>query len=129
MKKLSPFRLLLLVAIVVSLQDCASLTTKPDATKRTPLEIAELTYVQGSYFYEAGMQSAVALRASHRLSDQQWSVIESAQTQTQKYAPIYASMLKLWRDTGLKPSGFEANAARVKAAADILAAILVEVNR
>lgn len=123
MRRALPFVLVLLIV------GCAGLTQKPDTTPRSPLEIAELTYVQGSVFYAAGMESLQTLRAQHRVSDAQWARIDVAQKIVQEYVPTYSALLDLWRATGSKPAGFDAAATKVQGAGADIAAVLSEVKR
>ena len=122
-------RATLTLIFAVLLVGCAGLTTKPDATPRTPLEIAELTYVQGSVFYKAGMESLQSLRAERKVSDAQWARIDAAQKIVQTYATQYSNLLAAWRATGKKPDGFDAAATRVQGAGADIAAVLAEVQR
>jgi hypothetical protein len=97
--------------------------------KRTPLQIAELTYVQGSVFYEAAMTSLQSLRAQRRVSDEQWTRIAAAQKIVQQYGPQYSQLLASWRATGSKPVTFEATERVVRSAADDVALVLAEVQQ
>lgn len=120
---------LLLLLLLLLLIGCAGLTTKPDTTPRTPLEIAELNYVQGSMFYEAGMEALQSLRAEHKVSNEQWARIDAAQKTVQKYAAEYSNLLAAWRATGKKPTGFDAAATKVQGAGADIATVLAEVQR
>lgn len=108
---------------------CASVNTHPDGSKRTPLQVAEVTYVQASMFYGAGMDALTSLRAQGKVTDDQWRRIDAAQVIVLRWIPQYSSLLRIWRATGAKPEGFDAAAFQVQAAAESVAQVLVEVRR
>lgn len=129
MRRPYPALIFTMMIVGAAIGACTSLITKPDATPRTPLEIAELTYVQGSVFYEAGMESLQSLRAERKVSNEQWARIDAAQKIVQKYAAEYSNLLAAWRATGKKPDGFDAAATKVQGAGADIAAVLAEVQR
>jgi hypothetical protein len=122
--------MLLLIAIVTVLTNsgCAGQLTRPDATPRSPLEIAELTYVQGSVFYSAALASLRELRLQERVTDAQWTRLNEIQRQVQVWAPLYSAMLNSWRLTGARPQGFDAASKEMSAAGNDVAKLLVEIK-
>lgn len=115
-------RMFLALAVVVIVTACPA----TNAPKRTPLQTAELAYVQGSVFYEAAMTSLQSLRAQRRVTDAQWARIDTAQLLVQRYAPQVGNLLDVWRATGSKPATFDSLADQVKLATDEVAAVLME---
>ena len=122
----SPFRMLLLTAIVLVIA-CAS--TTPSGVDRTPLQTAEITYVQGSVFYEAAMTSIQQLRAQRLVTDAQWTQVDRAQQIVRQYSGQYSELLATWRETGTKPEQFDTIERIVERAIEDVTRVLVEVQR
>lgn len=131
MIRTSPFRLLFVVTIALGLilsTACAS-TVAATSGDRSPLEQAKLQYAAASLDYEAAMLSAQDLRRARLLDDAAWTIVESAQTNVRRYAPIVRSGLDLWEASGSKPDSLASALAKIQASAADVAAIVKAVKR
>lgn len=123
--------LAVIAAIVAALfsNSCATAAVASGAGNRSPLEQAKLQYAAASLDYQAAMESAVELRRARVVPDEAWTIVENAQVQVRKWAPIARSALDLWISTGEKPASMDDALARVVAAAADVRKIVTEVRR
>jgi hypothetical protein len=120
-------RILAAMIVAFLITGCASVANAPDV-KRSPLEIAELAYAEGSIGYEFGMTAVVDARAARLISDAQWTRVDQAQKLVRQYAPMVRSGLDLWRATGSKPTSFDEAMSKLAAAFSEVTAIRSEVK-
>lgn len=116
-------RMLLLTLVVVIVTGCPA-----TSVQRTPLQIAELTYAEGSLAYEFAQKVIKAAEAEGRVNDAQWSRYKEAEAIVQQYAPLVRSALDLWRASGTKPEVFDALAQKLANAQFDATAVRVEVQ-
>lgn len=115
-------------ALLIFVVACAGFTQNPDGTKRSPREIAELSYVTGSVGYEFAQEVVKAAEAAGKINDAQWQRYKDAERTVQAYAPIVRASLDLWRSTGVKPDSYDAAAQKLANARADATAVRVEVQ-
>lgn len=124
-KPIENSKLLAVLLAALILSACAGTANAP---KRSPLEIAELAYAEGSIGYEFGMTALVDARSARLISDARWSRVDQAQKLVRQYAPMVRAGLDLWRATGSKPQTLDAALAKLAAAFSEVTAVRVEVK-
>ena len=109
MIRTSPFRILLLVAIVVLLANgCAthSAVTASDQP-RTPLEKAKLAYAAASLDYETIMEVALSFDREGKLTPDLKRKVYAIQETVQQWAPRMRAVLHVWETSGEKPESYD----------------------
>ena len=109
MIRLSPFRILLLAAIVILVGNgCAmhSALTASDQP-RTPLEKAKLSYAASSLDYEMVMETALQFDREGKLTPDVKRKVYAAQETVQRWAPRMRAILRSWEHSGEKPADYE----------------------
>lgn len=104
---------------------CASVTGQQ---KQTPIQAAELQYVEASIAYEAAQNVVVAADKQHLVSVNAWRLFNNAQTTVELEAPKVRALLSQWRVSGQKPTGLDAALALFKGATDAAVAVQKGVN-
>jgi hypothetical protein len=118
----------LAVVLVLIVTSCAP-SASVQGVQRSPLETAKLAYADSSIGYEALMESVVAARAAHRISDEQWKKVEEAQRIVQVATPRLRSALNLWEASGTKPPTYTAAITEIAEAIQAISTISAEVKR
>lgn len=114
---------------VLVLASCTTIAPTANQPTRTPLQTAEIAYVQGSIFYEAAMTAVQQFRAQRLVTDDQWERVDRAQQIVRQYSSEYSELLALWQTTKQKPERFDLVELKVKGAGDEVALVLAEVQR